>query len=696
MSSRVGVDTGGTFTDLVLIDEADGRRQIVKVPSTPAEPAAAVFEALARSGVPPEDIAFFVLGTTIATNALLERKGERVIFVTTKGFEDVAFIQRINRKSLFDLQWVKPRPYVERRDCIGVRERVACDGSVRVPLEDEEVERVVAEVAGRTREAPEGVSVAVSLLFSYVRPDHEQRVAAALRRELPSVPVSVSSELAPIWREYERANTVIVNSYLSRLVGCFARALDEGLRAYGARVPCFLVKSNGGQIPAREAESRAANLVLSGLAGGLIAGQHFAEQVGRPDVVTLDMGGTSCDVGVVAQGQIRSTAQYEFEWGLPIALPVIDLSTIGAGGSSTAAFDQGGLLKVGPESAGANPGPASYGFGGVDATVTDANLVLGRLNPAYFLGGELPLDAERAHDAVVPIADRLGVSVEEGAQAILEVATENMANAIRLLATNRGIDYRRFQLMAFGGAGPLHAALLARRVGLAGIVVPPNPGLTSAFGTLAADLRVDRRTTHVIRSDQAVDADLRTRLERIAHEALDELREEAGAAEPVLVLTVSSRYLGQNYEQDIPVTLDTDNLVRLTVERFHEAHERTYGYRIAEGVVEFVYFTAVAVQRRDPPPALTLAELDEPRPVDSRPIYFKELGWVETPIYRRERLGRAVELRGPLIVEEVDSTTLVLDGQTARTHPSGSLLIAEAEPMSPDRVVPAALEVAGG
>jgi N-methylhydantoinase A len=627
--------------------------------------------------VPPAEIGFFVLGTTIATNTLLERKGQRVVFVTTQGFEDVPFIQRINRKSLFDLQWRKPDPYVARRDCVGVRERVAYDGSIRIPLEDDEVERVVLEVSRLVGDGSGEISVAISLLFSYVEPEHERRLAAALREAFPNVRVSVSSEVAPIWREYERANTVIVNGYLSSLIGRFAQELDEGLSAHGVRVPCFLLKSNGGQIPARAAAGTAVNLILSGLAGGLIAGRHFAEQVGRADVITLDMGGTSCDVGVVTQGRIRSTSQYEFEWGLPIAVPVIDLTTIGAGGSSIAAFDQGGLLRVGPESAGADPGPASYGRGGVEATVTDANLVLGRLDPRYFLGGEMPLDADRARDAVGRVAERLGRALEEGAQAVLDVATENMANAIRLLATNRGLDYRRFELMTFGGAGPLHAALLARRVGLAGVIVPPSPGLTSAFGTLAADLRVDRRITRVSRSDRTVDGDLRSGLDQIAREALDELGQEGELADPSLLLTVSCRYLGQNYEQDVVVTLETDDLVQLVVERFHEAHERAYGYSIADAVVEFVYLSAVAIQHRDPPASLELPELAEPTPASSRPVYLKDLGWVECPIYRREELGRDVVLPGPLIVEEVDSTTLVFDGQVMRTHPTGSLLIGE-------------------
>jgi N-methylhydantoinase A len=674
---RIGVDTGGTFTDLVVVDDDTGARETVKVPSTPRQPALAVFEALRRSGVPAADIGFFVLGTTIATNCLIERKGQRVVFLTTQGFEDVPFIQRINRKSLFDLQWKKPAPYVARRDCIGVRERVAYDGSIRIALEPDEIDRVVLELSSRASETSADISVAISLLFSYVEPEHERRLAGAVREALPTIRVSVSSEVVPIWREYERANTVIVNSYLGRLVGQFSEELEDGLKAHGARVPCLLLKSNGGQIPARAAASTAANLILSGLAGGLIAGRHFAEQVSRPDVITLDMGGTSCDVGVVTQGQIRSTAQYEFEWGLPIAVPVIDLTTIGAGGSSIATFDKGGLLRVGPESAGADPGPASYGLGGADATVTDADLVLGRLDAGYFLGGEMPLDSGRARSAVALVADRLGVSLEEGAQAIVEVAIENMASAIRLLATNRGLDYRRFELMAFGGAGPLHAGLLARRLGLAGVIVPPNPGLTSAFGTLAADLRVDRRITRVSRSDRAVDEDLRSGLEQVAREALGELQLEGKLSDPVLLATVSCRYLGQNYEQEIGVTLEADDLVRSVVERFHEAHERAYGYRIADAIVEFVYLSAVAIEHQPPPASLDLAYVGDATPASSRSVYLKDLGWIECPIYRRDGLGRDVTLPGPLIVEETDSTTLVLGGQVVRTHSNGSLLITE-------------------
>ena len=390
------------------------------------------------------------------------------------------------------------------------------------------------------------------------------------------------------------------------------------------------------------------------------------------------MGGTSCDVGVVAQGAIQSRQQYEFEWGLPIAVPVVDLTTIGAGGSSVASFDLGGLLKVGPESAGAEPGPAAYGRGGTAATVTDANLVLGRLNPGYFLGGEIPLDEGAAHAALEPLAGQLGLPLEEAALAVLDVAVESMAGAIRLLASDRGLDHRRFDLIAFGGAGPLHAGAILRRTGLAEVVVPPNPGLASAFGTLVADLRVDRQGTRMLRSDLAADAELRAALEELAAETLAELREEGDVRDPVVVSTVSCRYLGQNFEQDVVVPLDADgDLVRLTVERFHDAHERTYGYRI-DTVVELVHVGAVALERQAAPAPLPPAAGTGEPATQTRPVYFRELDWCETTILRREDLPAGYEVDGPAVVEEPDSTTLVLPGQVARVDATGCIVVAEA------------------
>jgi N-methylhydantoinase A len=446
------------------------------VPSTPGDPARAVFAALDQAGCAVAEIACFVLGTTIATNCLLERKGQRTLYLTTAGFEDVPFIQRIDRKSLFDLQWQKSIPYVRRSDCLGVAERVAQDGEVRIELDDSEIERLVGEV--RARDAAEGgVSVAINLLFSYLRPVHEQRLAEALRDALPSVAVSCSHEVAPIWREYERGNTVIVDAYIRRLTGRFAERLDEGLAQAGLRCPCFLLKSNGGQTPVGQASRQAVSFVLSGLAGGLIAGRYFAEASGCTNVITLDMGGTSADVGVVVEGAIRTAAQFELEWSLPIAVPVVDLTTIGAGGSSVAGFDQGGLLEVGPKSAGANPGPAAYGKGGTAATVTDANLVLGRLNPDYF--GARFRSTWSSPCAVERIA------AQPGARSTWQ-PTRSSTSRARTWQTQCGFcaptaaSTAAVDLMALGGAGPLHAGALARQSASSGAVPLLRRGPPSA------------------------------------------------------------------------------------------------------------------------------------------------------------------------------------------------------------------------
>jgi N-methylhydantoinase A len=415
-------------------------------------------------------------------------------------------------------------------------------------------------------------------------------------------------------------------------------------------------------------------LAISGLAGGMIAGRHYALAAGRQDALTLDMGGTSADVGVVLGGAIRSAASYEFEFGLPIAVPVVDLTTVGAGGSSIAGFDRGGLLQVGPASAGADPGPAAYGRGGRDATVTDANLVLGRLHPDAFLGGRMPLDAERARAAVQSVAGRLGTDVDAAAQAIVRMAVETMANAVRLVVADRGLDARRLDLVAFGGAGPLHAALLARSMSLPGVIVPPNPGLASAFGAVTADLRVDRRQTVSLRSDRAPGEALAAGLQRVAADALDELRREGRPVDPVVVASISCRYRGQNFERDVVVPTDAGPAVaEVAVARFHEAHESAYGYRLADATVEFVHVSAVASDRRetpaDPPPPT--GEPGEPHAV--RPVCID--GWADTPVYRREDLVAGQRLAGPAVIEEMDSTTLVPPGWHVEVHASGCLVL---------------------
>jgi N-methylhydantoinase A len=690
---RIGVDTGGTFTDLVAVSPG-GEVRLAKVSSTPASPALATFEALSRTDLDlREQVGSFVLGTTIATNALLQRRGAPTIFVTTAGFEDMLYIQRIDRRGLYDLQWVKPTPYVLRRNTIGIRERILNDGSIRTPLTDEEVERVVDEIR-RLLPGLGEAAVAVSLLFSYVNDTHERFLAERLRSAFPETPISVSSEVAPIWREFERSNTTVMDAYVKPIVARFAHSLAGGLDERGLAGWRALMKSNGGQVAVQHAHERPAELVLSGIAAGMIAGSYFARAVDSAKAVTLDMGGTSADVGVVVDGQLRFSGLFEVEWGMPIALPIIDVATIGAGGGSIASIDAGGLLTVGPESAGADPGPACYGRGGTLPTTTDANLAIGRLDPDYFLGGELRLDVGKARAAVESLTAPLGLPRDQVAEAIISVAIENMAGALRLVTVDRGFDYREFDLVAFGGAGPLHAAEIARRMGMPRVIVPPSPGLVSAFGAVIADERVDRRSTLIRRLDRPEAGDLPVELAKVARAATDQLLEQrqSHGGRVQVQTAVSCRYIGQNYEQEIrmewghidksfelavDIAPDTRDFLSALSQKFHEAHERAYGYSMTDQPIQSVYLGATALIVT-PPVTVDSYGATADRPPTAprrRSVLVGEGRWADAAVLFRRDLPVGFSIEGPAIIEEPDSTTYVPPGFEARVHPSQCLIL---------------------
>jgi len=691
---RIGVDTGGTFTDLVAVSPA-GEVRLRKVSSTPRQPSMAVFEALSRTGLDLErELGYFALGTTIATNAVIQRSGARTIFLTTEGFEDVLIIQRIDRKGLYDLQWVKGKPYAARRDTIGVRERVLSDGSVLTPLTEAEVARVVAEVGERLREAP-GAAIAISFLFAYVNGDHERRLADALRAAHPDAPISVGHEVAPIWREYERGSTTVMDAYVKPIVARFARDIEEGLGKRRISGWHALMKSNGGQVAVGHAAGRPIEMVLSGLAGGMIAGQHWARAVGSEKAVTLDMGGTSADVGVVVDGSLKFSGLFEVEWGIPVALPIIDVTTIGAGGSSIAEIDFGGLLKVGPESAGADPGPACYGRGGERPTITDANLVIGRLDPDYFLGGEIRLGTDRARAAIEPLARELALSAEDAAEAVISVSIENMSGAVRLVTVDRGFDYRDFDLVAFGGAGPLHAAEIARRMGMRQVIVPPSPGTVSAFGAVIADERVDRRATVVRRLDRPEALDIATELARLARSVADELaaqRRDPGAR-MVVTTSVACRYLGQNYEQEvrtysghvdksfelaIAIAPDAPDFVARLTRGFHEVHRQAYGYDLVDQPIQSVFLGATAIVASSPVTVQPYpGSPDGAPPHRTRRVLVAPGRWAEATIWKRADLPVGFRIAGPAIVEEPDSTTWIPDGFRAVVDPTSCLVLGE-------------------
>ena len=678
MAIRIGIDTGGTFTDLVAIDEESGEALVVKRPSTPDAPSDAIFDALEHSGISADKIGYFVLGTTVGVNALLQRKGARVLYVTTGGFEDVPFLQRVDRKFHYDLEWERPQPLVERRDCLGVAERLDYAGNVVDPLTSDALARLGDKLRARLDEDSNGaVAVAVNCLFSYVKPDHERLIREYLRREFPELSISLSHEVAPIWREYDRASTTIADAYIRPLLQGFIHALDQGLAARGNTRSWAVMKSNGGQMLAESAADRPAQTVLSGLPGGIIAAKYYAESLDDDNIISFDMGGTSTDVGVVDDGAIGYTTAWEIEFGLPVAAPFIEMTTMGAGGGSIAWVNRGGLLQVGPQSAGAVPGPVCYAQGGTEPTITDANVVLGRLNPENFLGGEVRLDADLAQRALTGLGDQLGLGPEATAQAVLDIAVENIAEAMRLLTVRRGLDPRRFSLVAFGGAGPLHAAAIAKVIGARRVLIPPHPGLCSAFGALLADMRVDKTWTHILRSDRLDAPAIDARLNELVAEATADLQHEGFAGSPQVQRSVNMRYLGQNYEEEIPIPggqVTAESLPQLLA-AFETHYEATYGYRIPDEIIELVQFNVTVLGDTAKPELPLLPEGLPASPAGTRRAWFSAEGAVECPVYARDDLSPADRIAGPAIIEELDSTTVVHPGQHLTISQHGTAVL---------------------
>jgi N-methylhydantoinase A len=539
---------------------------------------------------------------------------------------------------------------------------------------------LAAAIAARQAEYPAAsLAIAVCLLFSYVNPNHELKVRVFLAERFPDIPISLSHEVAPIWREYERGSTVIADSYIKPIMQEYVASTREALAAENLHMPWALMKSNGGKTTADSAEADPIKLLLSGLAGGIIAGHYFGQAVGIDNIVTLDMGGTSCDVGLIHGGRIGYSTDFEIEFSLPVATPTIDLTTIGAGGGSIAWIDKGGLLRVGPQSAGADPGPVCYGTGGTEVTVTDANLVLGRLNPDFFLGGQIALDSAKAGDAMTALGEKLGLDRFAAAQAVIDIANENMANAIRVLSIDRGLDPREYALVAFGGAGPLHACDIAAKMGMSRVVVPIYPGLTSAFGALIAEPKVNKVWSKHFRSD-ATDAEtVDQHLNEMVAGVVAELKAEGYAGEPQVTRSISMRYWGQNYEQDVPMPDGdvTPDLLERTFEAFHRLHERFYGYSISGETIELIRFNVEATGSTTPPslPSISSNGHEPLIPSTTRPIFFQGHGMLDCSVVQRETLPAGHEATGPLFVEEVVSTTLIHPGQRMTVHATGIITI---------------------
>ncbi|MCL5957937.1 MAG: hydantoinase/oxoprolinase family protein, partial [Chloroflexi bacterium] len=506
---------------------------------------------------------------------------------------------------------------------------------------------------------------------------HERAIFEALKKALPNVSVSLSHEVAPIWKEYERASTTIADAYIKPLVTRYIISLQDDLKAEGIVTNWAVMKSNGGIMEWQSVPNHPVHTLLSGPAGGMISSKFFGEISGFDNVITLDMGGTSADVGLINKGEQRYTTDFEVEWGIPVIVPTLDIHTIGAGGGSIGWVDKGGLLHVGPESAGAEPGPACYRGGGTRPTVTDANLVLGRLDANYFLGGEITLDESKAKEVIAELGQRLGLDIYGAAQAVVEVADGNMADAVRLVSIQQGYDPRNFALLGFGGAGPVHAASIAQKLNIPKVIIPLHPGLGSAFGIMMADLRVDKVWTRAFRSDSLDVAAINREFGELKTIAIRELREQGFTGDPTLVCSIAARYYGQNYEQLIPIPSDEITRERLeaSFETFHQAHERYYGYAIRGEVIELVHFNVSAVGYTSKPTLEEIKEGPAPAPVAHRQVYFPQTGLVETPIYMRSDLPREVLIKGPAVVEEVDSTTLVHPGQELTVNRYGIMIL---------------------
>jgi N-methylhydantoinase A len=671
---HIGIDTGGTFTDLIAVDSESQRWYTAKVPSVPANPLEAVIAAIEQSGIALEQTESIILGTTVGTNALLERKGAKLAYLATAGFEDVPFIQRGNRRHHYDLGWAKPKPFIARRNCLGIDERIDYRGRIETPLQVDKLTKLKEALAQGIEE--EGLqAVAVNLLFSYLNPTHELALADWLRKQFPGLSVSLSHRVAPVWREFERGLSTIADAYLKPLLSSFINDVGKGLRERGFTGEWALMKSNGGMRLASFVTEEPLQLLLSGLAGGVMGGKTYGMPT-SDSLITLDIGGTSSDIAVITKGQQRYAMQYEVEFGLPLALPTIDVSTIGAGGGSIAWIDGGGFLRVGPQSAGAVPGPACYGRGGNEATLTDANLVLGRINPDYFLGGRLALDRKLAEQVVAGFGKHLQQGIEETAMAIIDVANDNMMNAIRLRTVEVGIDPRDYSLTAFGGAGALQASAVSRLLGIKTVIVPPHPGLCSAFGTLTADRRSDRVwTTGFNSADLDLDV-LQGQLDDLKQQVVDEIQAQTESENINVTVKLALRYQGQNYEHEVNLpgsSIDEQELQQAYTE-FNRLHDAFYGYNLSGEIIEIVNMTVTAVaENHIHLPAFT--HNDSSSKQSTRPVFFSAGGFRETQVISRYSLPVGTTLEGPAILEEVDSTTLLEPGDKLTVDPQGSIVI---------------------
>jgi N-methylhydantoinase A len=684
---RVGVDIGGTFTDIVFLAES-GARITRKVPSTVDDYARAITEGLEAvlrdQGAAGAAIVELLHGTTVASNAILELKGARTGLITTKGFRDVLEIRTLRMPRLYDLGWTKPPPLVERSLRVEVDERVNAAGLVERAIDEADIARAVQRLLDEKVEA-----IAVCLLHSYLNPTHEQAIKRLVSRMAPEMTLCISSEVLPEIKEYERTSTTVINAYVRPIVARYLTALTTALHARGVTAPVLLMQSNGGLTTARSASEMPMHIIESGPAAGVVGVQALAQQIGLDRAISFDMGGTTAKASLIESGRLSRAAEYSVGGGIMIGsrlltgagytlkVPAIDLAEVGAGGGSIIWRDAGGALQIGPQSAGASPGPACYGAGGAEPTITDANVVLGYLNPGYLAGGTVRLDASLAWAAIAnKIAGPMGMSVEAAAHGAHVIAASNMMRAIKAVSSERGTDPRDYALVAFGGNGPIFAATMAQALAMRTAIIPPSAGVFSCFGLLASEVECHYTRTRRVLLRQVSSADVSALFEGLEQEARARLAEDGFPVERVEIRrSASLHYYGQSFELTVPLAEGPLDLLALE-DAFGAEHERTYGHRAGhDEPVELVTLRLLGrglPERPRLPPAPPLAPHAVPHP--ARQAYFGPiLGWLETHVCGREDL--ACGRPGPCVVEEYDCTTVVPPGWRATLDRFGNIVL---------------------
>jgi N-methylhydantoinase A len=668
MSYMIGVDVGGTFTDFSVFDTASGELFHYKHSSTPIDPSQAIVNGIKKileiKDRKPEEVSYLAHGTTVATNALIEKKGARIGVITTKGFKDLMEIGWQKRPSLYDLLKPKPESLIPPGLKCEVTERVLYDGSAKIPLDDDEVRRVVGFLKSKKVEA-----IAVCTLFSFINPAHEKRIKAIITEIFPEAYVSISSELIPEFREYSRMSTTVLNAYLGPVMKKYVRNFEQSIKDVGVKTAPYVTQSNGSIISISETIDYPIRTAVSGPSAGVIGAAHIGSLCGVAKIITFDMGGTSADISLIENGQPQLSSERLVE-GYPARIPMIDIITIGAGGGSISYIDEGGALKVGPKSAGANPGPACYGRGGKNPTVTDANVILGKLNQKKILGGRMDVFADLAHQAIEEkICRNSSLSLLEAAKGIVSVVNSNMMRAIRVVSVERGYDVRDFSLLAFGGAGPLHACEVSRELGISHIIIPPSPGTLCSLGLLMADTKFDLSRSNIMIACLENLGKINRIFDSMIKEGREMLQRQGIAKERrSFVKFIDARYERQNYEISIsiPDCALTEEILAKAINDFHQEHHKNYGYCNENMKVQIINYRLSAIGNIDKP-AMKEAVIDPktpaPAPVEVREVFFEgEKEYLPCKVYRRDDFHPGCALKGPAVIEQMDTTTVVPPG----------------------------------